>query len=584
MLAAAQDHHTALGPGHGHLIVCGVDHLGARTVEELRRRDERVIAIGSDRDPPDHAERLAQLEVPVVHGDPRTPAVLRQAGVGSGAAVIVMTGGDDLANLNIALAARELDPAIRVVLRMFDTELGAHIPELFPDAVALSSSALAAPGFVSAAIDGESGVRFELAGRVLTARTAADPARGDRSITIARLRDDRSVEMLPSVADDPGDEDGDRIIIDVTSPSDVEPEEERRASADASRVGPADAVLARFQERLRAPEQRLLRFGTVLILLAAASAAYFQVTAGLGPLDALSYAITLLTGAALPTSIDDTAPVTLKVYAIFLSLIGAAIVAIVYALITDALIRSRLLQALGRRSVPGGIRDHVIVAGLGAIGYRVALGIVARGVPVVVIERQEDGRFVAAARAAGIPVVIGDARHREVLEEVRLARARALVCATSDDLVNLSTALNGRSVRPDLRVVVRLYDPEFALRVQRGFGIRFTRSVSQLAGPAFAAAATRSEVVATVPVGDQRVALFARLRVPAGSALEGRLARDMSEPGSRIVLAVADPGSEVARWDFPDDEVLDAGEEVIVVATRAGLGELLQQAATSMGA
>lgn len=584
MLAAAQDHHTALGPGHGHLIVCGVDHLGARTVEELRRRDERVIAIGSDRDPPDHAERLAQLEVPVVHGDPRTPAVLRQAGVGSGAAVIVMTGGDDLANLNIALAARELDPAIRVVLRMFDTELGAHIPELFPDAVALSSSALAAPGFVSAAIDGESGVRFELAGRVLTARTAADPARGDRSITIARLRDDRSVEMLPSVADDPGDEDGDRIIIDVTSPSDVEPEEERQASADASRVGPADAVLARFQERLRAPEQRLLRFGTVLILLAAASAAYFQVTAGLGPLDALSYAITLLTGAALPTSIDDTAPVTLKVYAIFLSLIGAAIVAIVYALITDALIRSRLLQALGRRSVPGGIRDHVIVAGLGAIGYRVALGIVARGVPVVVIERQEDGRFVAAARAAGIPVVIGDARHREVLEEVRLARARALVCATSDDLVNLSTALNGRSVRPDLRVVVRLYDPEFALRVQRGFGIRFTRSVSQLAGPAFAAAATRSEVVATVPVGDQRVALFARLRVPAGSALEGRLARDMSEPGSRIVLAVADPGSEVARWDFPDDEVLDAGEEVIVVATRAGLGELLQQAATSMGA
>lgn len=584
MSAAAQDHHTALGPGHGHLIVCGVDHLGARTVEELRRRDERVIAIGSDRDPPDHAERLAQLEVPVVHGDPRTPAVLRQAGVGSGAAVIVMTGGDDLANLNIALAARELDPAIRVVLRMFDTELGAHIPELFPDGVALSSSALAAPGFVSAAIDGESGVRFELAGRVLTARTAADPARGDRSITIARLRDDRSVEMLPSVADDPGDEDGDRIIIDVTSPSDVEPEEERQASADASRVGPADAVLARFQERLRAPEQRLLRFGTVLILLAAASAAYFQVTAGLGPLDALSYAITLLTGAALPTSIDDTAPVTLKVYAIFLSLIGAAIVAIVYALITDALIRSRLLQALGRRSVPGGIRDHVIVAGLGAIGYRVALGIVARGVPVVVIERQEDGRFVAAARAAGIPVVIGDARHREVLEEVRLARARALVCATSDDLVNLSTALNGRSVRPDLRVVVRLYDPEFALRVQRGFGIRFTRSVSQLAGPAFAAAATRSEVVATVPVGDQRVALFARLRVPAGSALEGRLARDMSEPGSRIVLAVADPGSEVARWDFPDDEVLDAGEEVIVVATRAGLGELLQQAATSMGA
>lgn len=581
MPTPAPVHHTALGPGHGHIVVCGVDHLGARTVEELRRRDERVVAIGSAGEATDHAERYAALDVAAVTGDPRTPAVLREAGVGSGAAAIVMTSSDDLANLNVALAARELDPTIRVVLRMFDTELGSHIPELFPDGVALSSSALAAPGFVSAAIDGESGARFELAGRVMAARTSSDPARGDRSVTIGRLRHDRSVEMLPNDDDDRADDpDGDRIIVDIARPGTLDDEDDLPRSADASTGAADEGPLAGLRDRLRAPEQRLLRFGTVLVLLAVTSALYFQITAGLGPLEAVSYAITLLTGAALPTSIDDTAPVTLKIYAILLSLVGAAIVAIVYAFITDALVRSRLLQTLGRRSVPGGIRDHVIVAGLGAIGYRVALGIKARGVPVIAIERQEDGRFVAAARAAGIPVVIGDARHREVLDEVRLARARALVCATSDDLVNLSTALNGRSARPDLRVVVRLYDPDFALRVQQGFGIRFTRSVSQLAGPAFAAAATRSEVIATVPVGDQRVALFARLRVPAGSRLEGQRALDVDVPGARRVLAVADPGSEVARWDIPDDETLDAGEEVVVVATRAGLGELLQQAAT----
>ena len=282
-----------------------------------------------------------------------------------------------------------------------------------------------------------------------------------------------------------------------------------------------------------------------------------------------------------PRSISATAPTALRIYAIVLSLVGAAIVAIVYAFITDALIRSRLLQTLGRRTVPGSIHDHVIVAGLGAIGYRVALGVQARGVPVVAVEREEDGRFVSAARAAGIPVVIGDARHREVLDDMRIGRARALVCATSDDLVNLSTALNGRALRPDLRVVVRLFDPDFALRVQHGFGIRFTRSVSQLAAPAFAAAATRSEVVATVPVGDRRVALFARLRVPIGSSLEGRRAMDFDRAGSMRVLAVADPGSEVARWDVPPDEMLDADEEIVVAATRAGLADLLHLAATS---
>ena len=230
--------------------------------------------------------------------------------------------------------------------------------------------------------------------------------------------------------------------------------------------------------------------------------------------------------------------------------------------------------------MPGGIRDHVIVVGLGSIGYRVALGLVARGVPVVIVELKDDSRFVSPARASGIPVFVGDARHKEVLDELHLGTARALVAATSDDLVNLSTALNARAVRPQLRVVVRLFDPEFALRVQHGFGIRFTRSVSHLAAPAFAAAAVGSEVVATVPVGDRRVILFARLKVPAGSALEGRSAGSLHAPGALRILAVAAPGADGARWEVAANERLEAEEEVVVAATRAGLADLLRLADT----
>ncbi len=563
------------GPRHGHVIVCGLDHLGRRTIDELRRRDEDVVAVGPSRDA---EEWLTSLGVRLVVGDPLVPQVLREAGVDAADAV-VMTGSDDLDNLNIALAVQEHSPSARLVIRMFDTELGAHIPDLFADAVALSSSALAAPGFVSAAIDGEIGGRFELGGRVLISRNATDRRRGERSVALARIRPDRTVDLLPDA--DPTDPD--LVVIDVCSPAEVAGDDlaEHDRAVDAAGNAVVRAFDA-FRDRIRAPEQRLLRFGTALVVLALASALFFEFSAGLTPLDAFSYAITLLTGASLPTEIDAaTAPVALRLYAIVLSLVGAAIVAIVYAFITDALIRSRLLQTLGRRTVPGNIRDHVIVAGLGAIGYRVALGVQARGVPVVVIEREEDGRFVAATRAAGIPVVLGDARHQELLTDLRIGRARALVCATSDDLVNLSTALNGRALRPDLRVVVRLFDPAFAVRVQHGFGIRFTRSVSQLAAPAFAAAAIRTEVVAAVPVGDRRVALFARLRVPAGSALEGRRAADFDRAGVMRVLAVADPGSEVARWDVPADEILDAGEEIVVASTRAGLADLLNLAGTA---
>jgi Trk K+ transport system NAD-binding subunit len=559
----------------GHVIVCGLEHLGLRTIDQLRLRDEVVVAVGPNADP---AESLESIGVRLVVGDQRVPRTLVEAGV-EHAGVIVLTSNDDLANLNTALVATERNPTIRVVIRMFDQELGAHIPDLFSDAVALSSSALAAPGFVSAALDGETGVTFPLAGRSVSSRQSSDPARSDRSIPIARLNPDRSVDLLPDVEpDEPG-----LIVVDVRDPNDTAAASTMPMTGPqaTTRAGSLGGFVDGIRSRIRAPEERLLRFATILFVLAVVSALFFDVVAGLTPLDAVSYAITLLTGASLPADIQGAASNgALRVYAIFLSLVGAAIVAIVYAFITDALIRSRLLQTLGRRTVPGRIHDHVIVAGLGSIGYRVALGLAARGVPVVVVEVSEEGRFISATRAAGIPVYIGDARNHDVLGELHLESARALIAATSDDLVNLSTALNARKLRPDLRVVVRLFDPEFALRVQRGFGIRFTRSVSHLAAPAFAAAAVGSEVIATVPIGDQRVILFARLRVPEGSRLEGRLASSLGTVGALRILAVADPGSEAARWDFPDDERMDAGEEVVVAATRAGLAQLLDLASS----
>jgi len=563
----------------GHVVVCGLDHLGLRTITELRMRDEEVVAIGFD---DDELERLTDAGVRLVTGDHRLSQVLRAADIET-AAAIVLTGDDDLANLNTALTAVQLNPKIRVVIRMFDQELGAHIPDLFPDAVALSSSALAAPGFVSAALDGESGSQFALAGRSISSRESADQPRSATSIAIARLNPDRSVDLLPdATADEPG-----LILIDVGDPitaTDSETDHEAHPASVPGRRLRAPrrrGVLAAIRAGFTAPDRGLVRFGAILVGLAIVSALFFELIAGLTPLDAVSYVITLLTGASLPADVDAaSANTALRIYAIFLSLVGAAIVAVVYAFITDALIRSRLLQTLGRRTVPGGIHDHVIVAGLGSIGYRVALGIAARGMPVVAVEVSDDSRFVSPTRAAGIPVYIGDARHPEVLDELRLSDARAIVAATSDDLVNLSVALSARRRRADMRVVVRLYDPEFAVRVQQGFRIRFTRSVSQLAAPAFAAAAVGSEVIASVPVGDRRVILFARLRVPLGSRLEGRLATSIVTPGALRVLAVADPGSEEARWSFPPDEVLDAGEEVVVAATRAGLGQLLHLAAT----
>ena len=553
------------------VVVCGLGHLGLRTVEELLLRDEAVTAIADSADHELDAERLP--DVRVIVGDCRRERILRQAGIET-AVAIVLTGDDDLGNLQGALAAHDLNPDIRIVIRMFDGELGARIQALLGDAVTLSSSALAAPGFVAAALDGEGGSRFELAGRQLVARATSLDHRagnvpsqgGDPAVPLARIHPDRTVELFPEAdPTEPG-----LIVLDTQPPeiAAARPATPRRTAAVQAARRSLAALPGDLRGRLSSPDRRLINLAVILTVLAVVSATFFLVVANLTPLDAISFAISLLTGAGSGfANLDErNAPAALKVYGIFLSLLGAAIVAVVYALITDAIIRSRLLQTLGRRTVPASIRDHVIVCGLGTIGYRVALGSPRAAYRSSSSSPTRTANSPAAVRSHGIPVVIGDARQPEILKAVGIVTARAMVAATSDDLVNIAAALHARTVRPDLRVVVRLYDPDFALRVQRGLGMRFTRSVSHLAAAAFAAAATGSHVAASVPVGDRRVVLFAQVQVPAAAEIAGRQAAIVDQTGERRLLAIIGSDGH-ARWHPRLDEPLVPGSELVVAAT-----------------
>ena len=111
-------------PADEHVIVAGIDHLGLRTIEELRRRDEQVVAIAAEGAgaPPD-ATAAALTGVPLVRGDVRSEATLRAADITT-ATAIVFTADDDLGNVHAALAAQELRPGIRIVVRLFVQELG----------------------------------------------------------------------------------------------------------------------------------------------------------------------------------------------------------------------------------------------------------------------------------------------------------------------------------------------------------------------------------------------------------------------------------------------------------------------------
>jgi len=174
----------------GHIVVCGLTSLAVRTVEELHLLGERVVVIAED-PVPRYLEPVRKLAERIVEGTPLDVGCLAAAGVDS-ARALVLTDQDDVGNVNAALAATDLNPDIHIVLRSFDVDFGHHVESLFRDCVSLSASVLAAPGFVSAALDERDERRIEVAGRTLGVRHADS---GDPSVVLP-LADDRGAEPV----------------------------------------------------------------------------------------------------------------------------------------------------------------------------------------------------------------------------------------------------------------------------------------------------------------------------------------------------------------------------------------------------
>jgi Trk K+ transport system NAD-binding subunit len=181
---------------------------------------------------------------------------------------------------------------------------------------------------------------------------------------------------------------------------------------------------------------------------------------------------------------------------------------------------------------------------------------------------------VAFARRLGVHVVIGEIHREETLRAANLRTSIALVSVTSSDEVNLEAALHARAIRADLRIVLRLYDDDLAERVQKMIGNTVSRSVSYLAAPAFAAAMLEHQVLRTIPVG-RHVLLIADVRVEAGAELAGKPAAEAQRPGETHVLAVRRRGTDMFDWSLNRDYLLAPQDQLLVLATRAGLGQTL---------
>lgn len=132
-----------------HIVICGLGHLGIRVVRELISLGEDNVAV-LDNDPAAaRAEECKSYNIPVITGDGSQVKTLLDAGVDKADAFIVCTN-NDLLNLQIALTVREVNPGVRLIVRIFDDVMGRRLADQLGFDNVFSGSALAAPFFAGA--------------------------------------------------------------------------------------------------------------------------------------------------------------------------------------------------------------------------------------------------------------------------------------------------------------------------------------------------------------------------------------------------------------------------------------------------
>lgn len=246
--------------------------------------------------------------------------------------------------------------------------------------------------------------------------------------------------------------------------------------------------------------------------------------------------------------------------------------------VADSLIRLAYLMMARKQNLPEWhrmvaslYRDHVVVVGIGKVGYEIIKGLLSVREPVVAVERPGmESPLIEEVTHLKVPILRGDGRARLTLERAGVAHAKAVVLATSDDLANLDAGLTALDINPKARIVLRLFDETLAAKVRGAFALPAI-STSRVSAPAFVAAATGRKVYQEFQLAGRPMSLTDFTIEPTGRLGGRTIGEIQADRRAHVVLHTSRSGVNVN----PGPEiVLEAGDEVFVIAPIEKLLEL----------
>lgn len=208
-------------------------------------------------------------------------------------------------------------------------------------------------------------------------------------------------------------------------------------------------------------------------------------------------------------------------------------------------------------------RDHIVVLGIGHVGMRVVRVLHDMNFDVVAIDSAITPQKEIELNAMSVPVIVADGRDRSTLEMAGLPLADAIVICTANDQVNLEVTLRARDLNPQVRIVVRAFDTQFADQMQRLLGVNAVLSSSDLSAPAFAGAAVGMEVAQSFEMQGERFSTI-QMVVAAGSRMAGKTIGELQDQ-EHIDIVLHERNGD-AKVNPADNTVVQSGDGLVLFA------------------
>jgi Trk K+ transport system NAD-binding subunit len=511
--------------------------------------------------------------------------LLEKAGVKTARGVIIVTS-DDLVNITTAMLVRQMNPDVRIVVRMFNQNLLPRLGNAVKNTVALSVSALTAPMMALTALTGDSLGAFNIEGKPqqiadivvdetssLREQTLAEVATRHRLLVLSHTSTSGAPKLWDAVAPQTILAAGDHFVacgaIEDLAPLLSEFDGTDGGTRWAGWLRRQIRILFRTISAIDLPV-RLASLGLILTLFLSTITFVYGMKTDWA--EGLYQTVSIVaTGGDLHA---ESRPGWAKVFVSILKIAGAALLAIFTAIFTQYFIRAKMGNILESRRIPDG--GHIVVCGLGNVGFRCIEELVRLGQPVVAIENVNDNPFAETVRRLGAAVIIGDATVEAVLRQSRVGTAKAVIAATESELRNLEIALLVRETSPNLRVVVRLTEPTFAQAVRDSANIKHALSVPALAAPAFAAALYGDRVQTLITIGARPLAVVEVVVQPNDPCLVGQSLLAITVDYQILPLGM-NGCLPFAKDGVPKTVRLKAGDKLTIVAELSALERLVRR-------